>query len=68
MYVRKCHNSVRNNQNLPIDNPKRDILYINTCAKCELNPLMNTSVIERKNSADAQTDERPHVRTHIRAA
>ena len=33
--IDKCHNSVRNYQNLPINNPKRDILDTNAYAKFE---------------------------------
>ena len=55
-YIDKCHNSVINNRNLPINNPKGDIVGVNAYAKFEWNPLTNTKVIERKRSADGRTD------------
>ena len=54
MYIDKSHNSVKNYQNLPINNPKRDIVVTNAYAKFECNPLINTEVIERKRSADGR--------------
>ena len=35
LYIDKCHNSVINNINLPINNPKRDIVGKNAYAKFE---------------------------------
>ena len=40
--IDKCHNSEINYQNLPINNPKPDILDINAYAKFERNPFINT--------------------------
>ena len=34
-YIDKCHNSVINYRNLPINNPKRDIVGANAYAKFE---------------------------------
>ena len=51
-YIDKCHNSVINYQNLPIYNPKGDIVGTNAYAQFERNPFINTKVIERKCSAD----------------
>ena len=36
LYVDKCHNSVINYGNLPINNPKRDIVGKNAYAKFEI--------------------------------
>ena len=35
LYIDKCHNSVINYQNSPINNPKRDIVGTNAYAKFE---------------------------------
>ena len=35
LYIDKCHNSVINYRNLPINNPKRDIVGANAYAKFE---------------------------------
>ena len=35
LYIDKCRNSVINYRNLPINNPKRDIVGANACAKFE---------------------------------
>ena len=35
LYIDKCHNSVINYRNLPINNPKRDIVGTNAYAKSE---------------------------------
>ena len=35
LYIDKCHNSVKNNGNLPINNPKQDIVGTNAHAKFE---------------------------------
>ena len=40
--IDECHNSVINYRNLPINNPKRDILDTNAYAKFEWNPFINT--------------------------
>ena len=42
LYIEKCHNSVINYRNLPINNPKRDIVGTNAYAKFERNPFINT--------------------------
>ena len=42
LYIDKCHNSVINYRNLPINNPKRDIIGTNAYAKFEWNPFLNT--------------------------
>ena len=42
LYTDKCHNSVMNSGNLPINNPKQDIVGTNAYAKFELNPFINT--------------------------
>ena len=42
LYIEKCHNSVMNYRNLPINNPKWDIVGTNAYAKFEWNPFMNT--------------------------
>ena len=42
LYIDKCHNSVKNERNLPINNPKQDIFGTNAYAKFEGNPLINT--------------------------
>ena len=47
LFIDKCHNSAINYRNSPI-NPKRDIVCTNAYAKIELNPFINTLVIERK--------------------
>ena len=41
MYIDKCHNSVVNYGNLPINNPKRDIVGTNAYAKFECNFSVN---------------------------
>ena len=41
LYIDKCHNSVMNYRNLPINNPKRDIVGTNAL-KIEWNPFINT--------------------------
>ena len=41
-YIAKCHNSVINYPNLPINNPKPDIVGISAYAKFEWNPFINT--------------------------
>ena len=41
-YIDKCHNSVINYRNLPINNPKRCIVGKSAYAKFEWNPLINT--------------------------
>ena len=57
LYIAKCHYSVINYQNLPINNPKRNIVGTNAYAKFEPNPFINTctQVIEKKQSADGWT-------------
>ena len=55
LYIDKCHDSAIDYGNLPINNPKRDIVGTNTNAKFEWNPFINSSVIERKLSADGRT-------------
>ena len=42
LYIDKCHNSVINYRNLPINNPKQDIVGTNAYAKSECNPFKNT--------------------------
>ena len=42
LYIDKCQNSVINYENLPIYNPKRDIVDTNAYAKFEWNPWINT--------------------------
>ena len=42
LYIDKCHNNVINYRNLPINNPKRDIVGANAYAKFEWNPFINT--------------------------
>ena len=39
MTIDKCHNSVANYRNLPIKNPRLDILDTNAYAKFECNPF-----------------------------
>ena len=41
-YNDKCHNSVINYQNLPINNPKPDIAGTSAYANSERNVLINT--------------------------
>ena len=40
--IDKCHNSVIDSRNLPINNSKRDILDTNAFAKFESNLFINT--------------------------
>ena len=42
IYINKCHNSVINYGNLPINNPKRVIVSTNAYAQFEWNPFINT--------------------------
>ena len=41
MYIDKCHNSVVNYGNLPINNPKRDVVGTNAYAKFDWNFSVN---------------------------
>ena len=52
----KGHNSVVNERNWPICNPKRFTPNVNAHAKFEENPSQNTDVRDQKRSGDGQTD------------
>ena len=63
MGVSRADNSVKNLRNLPISNPKPDLLNINAHTKFGENPLMFTQVIIRKRKMDGRTmDGRTHGR------
>ena len=51
--IDKCHNSVINYRNLPINNPKRDI--VGTNAKFETNPLI---ILKLSTGNEVRTDVR----------
>ena len=42
LYIAKCHNTMINYGNLPINNLKWDIVGTNAYAKFEWNPFINT--------------------------
>ena len=48
MGVSRADNSVNILQNLPISNPKPDLLHVNAYSKFDENPLLFTQVIIRK--------------------
>ena len=48
MGVSRAGNSVKIGQNLPISNPKPDLLNVNAYSKFGENPLLFTHVIVRK--------------------
>ena len=48
MGVSRADNSVRIWRNLPISNPKPDLLNVNAYSKFDENPLLSTQVIIRK--------------------
>ena len=41
LHIDKCHNFMINYRNLPINNPKRDIVGTNAYAKFEWNQFIN---------------------------
>ena len=48
MGVSRADNSIKNWRNLPISNPKPDLLNVNAYSKFSENPLLFTQVIVRK--------------------
>ena len=48
MGVSRADNSVKIWRNLPISNPKSDLLNVNAYSKFDENPLLFTEVITRK--------------------